>query len=376
MDNNLIANATLEQLKCGFTEDDDYYICLLCGKKIEKGIIYPEGGIFYDAEKYMRIHIQAQHQSVFTYLIGLDKKITGLSEHQANLLKLFYAGKSDSDIQKELGIGSSSTIRNHRFSLKEKERQAKVFLVLMDLLQDKMSNKHTPAMPARKPTAEQRYAMTPEEREKIIKKYFPAGSNGPLKTLNMKEKSRMVVLGQIAERFEAKRLYNEKEINSILSTACEDYITLRRYLVDYGFLDRKSDGSQYWLKGDLAEREDLKMDHRKELQQQYKEMKTEAGVYQIRNTENQKVFVIGTPNLKTINGRHIELQNGGHRNMELQEDWNRWGKDSFVFEVLEVLEEPEEGFFDKKAALKKLEEKWLDILQPYGERGYNTKKSK
>lgn len=373
MDSGLIASATLEQLKCGFTEDDNCFICLMCGKQIEKGIIYPEDGIFYEAGKYMRIHIQSQHQSVFTCLIGLDKKITGLSEHQANLLKLFYEGKSDSEIQNELGIGSSSTIRNHRFFLKEKVRQAKVFLVLMELLQDKMSNKHTPVMPARKPTAEQRYAMTPEEREKIIKKYFPAGPNGPLKTLNMKEKSRLVVLGQIAGRFEAKRLYNEKEINSILATACEDYITLRRYLIDYGFLARKSDGSQYWLPEHLSQKEDLNMDHRKELKQQYKEIKTEAGVYQIRNTKNQKVFVIATPNLKTINGRHVELQAGGHRNKELQEDWNQWGEQSFVFEVLEVLEEPEEGFFDKKEALKKLEQKWLDKLQPYGDRGYNKK---
>ncbi|HBQ87388.1 MAG TPA: transcriptional regulator [Syntrophomonas sp.] len=373
MDSNIMAKATFEQLKCGFTEDDDHYICLLCGKKIEKGVIYPEDGILYEAEKYMRMHIQAQHQSVFAYLIDMDKKITGLSEHQANLLKLFYEGKSDSEIQKELDIGSSSTIRNHRFSLKEKERQAKVFLVLMDLLQDKISHKHAPDQAPAPAGTDKRYAITAQEREKIIKKYFLAGPDGPLKTLSMKEKSRLVVLDQIAGRFEASHIYSEKEINSILMTACEDYITLRRYLVDYGFLERKPDGSQYRLKSHLTETEDLTMDQRKELKQQYKDLKTEAGVYQIRNTENQKVFVIATPNLRTINGKHFELQTGGNTNKELQEDWNRYGEETFAFEVLEVLEEPEEGFFDKKDALKKLEQKWLDRLQPYGDRGYNKK---
>jgi hypothetical protein len=28
----------------------------------------------------------------------------------------------------------------------------------------------------------------------------------------------------------------------------DDYVTVRRYLIEYGFLDRKDDGSQYWLK--------------------------------------------------------------------------------------------------------------------------------
>jgi hypothetical protein len=39
--------------------------------------------------------------------------------------------------------------------------------------------------------------------------------------------------------------------------------------------------------------------------------------------------------------------------------------------VLEVLKKKEDGFFDAKDSLKKLEAKWLDQLQPFGERGYN-----
>jgi hypothetical protein len=44
--------------------------------------------------------------------------------------------------------------------------------------------------------------------------------------------------------------------------------------------------------------------------------------------------------------------------------------------VLEVLEEPEEGFFDKKDELKRLEKKWLEKLQPFGENGYNTESTR
>lgn len=368
-------NASTEEIKNGYVETKDYYICLLCGKKIEKGVIYPEDGILYEAGRYICVHIEKNHVSVFDYLIQLDKRLTGLTEHQKNLLQLFYQGKSDGEVQKEMDIGSASTIRNHRFVLKEKERQAKVFLVLMELFKDK-NNRSPGYIPPHKTAMiiDDRYNITQEESEKILKKYFPEGTDGPLKTLDMKEKNKLVVLRQIAKKFEANKFYSEKEVNEILKTACDDFVTLRRYLTDYGFIDRKPDGSRYWLKSESNGGEVEDVDRKKELKLQYKEMKTEGGVYQIRNTKNQKVFVTATPNFKTINGRQLMLRDGGHKNRQLQEEWNQFGEDAFVFEVLEVLEEKAEGHFDKADELKKLEKKWLDKLQPYGERGYNQPK--
>ena len=113
-------NASVEELKRGYVHGGDHYLCLLCGKTYEQGIIYPEDGVLYEAERYIRRHIEQAHHSVFDYLIQMDKKFTGLTEHQSSLLHLFYQGKSDTEVQKELGIGSASTIRNHRFVLKEK----------------------------------------------------------------------------------------------------------------------------------------------------------------------------------------------------------------------------------------------------------------
>jgi hypothetical protein len=118
------------------------------------------------------------------------------------------------------------------------------------------------------------------------------------------------------------------------------------------------------------------MDRKKELIKQDKETKTEAGVYHIKNTVNGKVFVVATPNLKTINGRLMELRMGSYTNKKLQEEWNEYGENAFVIEVLEILEEPEEGFFDKKDELKKLEKKWLKKLQPFGEKGYNKENAR
>lgn len=372
----LFWDASLEDLKKGFVQDEENFICLLCGRKIEKGIIYPEGRVLYEASKYMAVHIQKEHTSVLDYLGSLDKKITGLSEHQSKLIKLFYQGKTDAEVQEEMGIGSSSTIRNHRFALKEKEKQAKVFLVMMELLRARDSDSKALVKPHKTAKmVDDRYKVTVMENEEIIKKFFPEGVNGPLKTFSIKEKYKLVVLREIAKRFESGRIYNEKEVNEILMNVYErDHVTLRRYLIEYGFLERKPDGSQYWLKSESEKKGKTNMDRKTELKQMYKEMKTEAGIYQIRNTKNKKIYVESTKNLKTINGKKIEMERGNHWNNLLKQDLKEFGHEVFEFEILEVLEKKEDGFFDEAAELKKLEEKWLNKLQPYGERGYNKKK--
>ena len=116
------------------------------------------------------------------------------------------------------------------------------------------------------------------------------------------------------------------------------------------------------------------MGRKQELKQQYKEAQIEAGVFQIRNTKNQKVLVLSTANLKTINGRRFELQSGGFTNRDLQKEWQEFGEESFVFEVLEVLKGKDDPARDLKLMLAELEETWLNKLEPYGDRGYNRRK--
>lgn len=243
---NIFWSASLEELKRGYIQDNDSFTCLLCGERIEKGMVYPLENKYYEAERYMRIHIESTHQSVFEYLLSMDKKLTGLTEHQKKLLSLFYQGKNDKEIQKELGVGSASTIRHHRFVLKEKERQAKTFLAMMELLKDK--DEYAPAfVPVHKTAAmvDERYNITQEEQEQLANKYF---SEGLLTKFPLKEKHRLVVLREISNHLTADYNYDEKELNEILKGFYEDYVLIRRYLVEYGFLDRKADGSKYWLR--------------------------------------------------------------------------------------------------------------------------------
>lgn len=245
----LFWNANADQLKAGYIEEKEAFICLLCGEKVEKGRIYPMDTALYEAERYMKNHINIEHVSVFDYLIGLNKKLTGLTDHQNSLLRLFYEGRNDSEIQAELGIGSASTIRNHRFVLKEKERQAKIFLSMMELLKEK--DDHAPTFLPLHKTArmvDDRYNITKEEQEEVEKKFFPEGINGSLIKFPRKEKQKLATLRVIIKRFELDKTYNEKEINEVLKNIYADFVTLRRYLIEYGFLDRKDDGSKYWVK--------------------------------------------------------------------------------------------------------------------------------
>lgn len=409
---NLFVNATLDELVRGYMEAEEAFICICCGEKATKGIIYPEDGLLYEAGLYIRVHIEKRHGSVFDYLIGLGKSHTGLSDLQSGLLELLYRGRTDAEVQRALGIGSASTVRNHRFLLREKERQARVFLALMELLRarDKRdtaaagkvgaANKHTRSAAAAAPHKEPGRVQDPaasrgrdeslaagrdygpdrastrdlepqSERERVLAKHFPEGVQGFLASFPRKQKDRRLVLDELVKRFRPGRPYTEKEVNTILSEAHDDHATLRRWLVDCGLMRRTDDGSRYWLPDNKPEKEDTAMNRREELKRIAAEVKTEAGVYQIRNTVNGKRFIDSTRNLKTLNGQLMQLDMGSHRNKTLQSEWKEYGKDGFVVEVLEVLKKRDTPYFDEKDELKQLRDRWREQLQPYGEQGYH-----
>lgn len=53
---------------------------------------------------------------------------------------------------------------------------------------------------------------------------------------------------RIIEEFQAGRRYTEAQVNEALAEIYTDYVTLRRYLIEYGFMDRTKDGAVYWVK--------------------------------------------------------------------------------------------------------------------------------
>lgn len=83
------------------------------------------------------------------------------------------------------------------------------------------------------------------QNQKIVLEMSMDTKDGQLFQL---EESSLIALREIAQKFQQGRLYREREINEILKQYYDDYITLRRFLIEHGLLARKPDGSQYWLK--------------------------------------------------------------------------------------------------------------------------------
>jgi len=119
------------------------------------------------------------------------------------------------------------------------------------------------------------------------------------------------------------------------------------------------------------------MDRRRQLKAEYKQMLPPMGVYQIKNTVNGRVFIGHSMNLNgNKNSYPMKLEFESHHHPQLKEDLKEYGTEAFKFEVLETID-PEEipkGMW--RDAVKKLEEKWLEKLQPFGEKGYNKPKKK
>ena len=112
---------------------------------------------------------------------------------------------------------------------------------------------------------------------------------------------------------------------------------------------------------------------RKELNKEYLERVKPAGIFQVKNTANGKVLLGSSLNLEGPLNRHrFMLKIGSHTNKALQKDWDEFGPDKFVFEILEEVKRKDDPNFNFKDELTLLEMIWLEKLQPFGERGYNV----
>jgi predicted transcriptional regulator len=70
--------------------------------------------------------------------------------------------------------------------------------------------------------------------------------DGKLRAMPLKQSQIIVILDEISLKFDFEKQYSEREVNTILKEISEDdYATIRRYLVDYGYLNRTRDGSVY-----------------------------------------------------------------------------------------------------------------------------------
>jgi group I intron endonuclease len=80
-------------------------------------------------------------------------------------------------------------------------------------------------------------------------------------------------------------------------------------------------------------------------------------IYKIENTLNGAVYIGSAANyVSRVSNHRQRLKSNTHHSIKLQHAWNKYGESSFVFSVLEVVENRE--------ALIPAEQRWMDLLAP------------
>jgi DNA-binding transcriptional ArsR family regulator len=200
-------------------------------------------------------------------------------------------------------------------------------------------------------------------REQVVRTFF---HRGKLQKLPKQWKKQVIVAEEFLKDFDPGCDYSEKELSARLAERFPDYCTIRRILVDEGYLTR--DGGIYRR---VDKKESEVMTPRSDIKRQYKETERQAGVFVVKNSVNGRVLLGSSLNLHgPLNKHRFMLKIGAHSVPALQKDWNQYGPDAFVFEVIEVVEKKDDASFSPDEALKALEQKWLAALDPIAT-GYN-----
>ena len=88
-----------------------------------------------------------------------------------------------------------------------------------------------------------------------------------------------------------------------------------------------------------------------------------CGVYKIINTGNGKIYIGSSKDIDRRWGEHIRaLELNAHGNPHLQNAWNKYGRKSFKFEIIEECDEKHQYA---------REQYYIDLYKPFQDKGYN-----
>jgi group I intron endonuclease len=66
----------------------------------------------------------------------------------------------------------------------------------------------------------------------------------------------------------------------------------------------------------------------------------DSGIYCIRSLANNKCYIGSAKNFSLRKNEHFyELRNNKHANIHLQNSWNKYGENNFIFEILCYVED-------------------------------------
>jgi DNA-binding CsgD family transcriptional regulator len=250
MNDKDLETITVPELSAGYQNLESEYRCIVCGRVFTKEEVYPHNSKFLLAEAAMRQHIQEEHGGSFSHLLGLCRGAGAVTETQSQILELMYEGLEDKQIAARLGGKTASAVRNHRYQMKKRKNEALLLLALLDQLEHKPNQ--APAddfisFHAKLTVEDDRVIITQKEAQAILEKYLEPWENSfRMPRFPKKQKEKLVLLNRIVEEFEYGKKYREPELDAVLRLIHSDYVTLRRYFIEYGFMAREKDGSFYW----------------------------------------------------------------------------------------------------------------------------------
>lgn len=110
------------------------------------------------------------------------------------------------------------------------------------------------------------------------------------------------------------------------------------------------------------------MDRKKELKEQYKQTKSQMGLFIIRSKTEDKCYIEATQDLRgRMNGTKVRLRGGMHPNRELQKVWQDQGEENFIIEIMENLDyDKDETKTDYREDLALLQMIWEEKLAKEG----------
>lgn len=94
------------------------------------------------------------------------------------------------------------------------------------------------------------------------------------------------------------------------------------------------------------------------------------GIYIITNIINKKQYIGSSTDIRIRWRNHLkELKHNEHKNIAMQSDYNKYGKDAFIFEILD-----DDCDNLNRKQLRQLEDEYIDFYKTI-EKGYNIRKN-
>lgn len=89
-----------------------------------------------------------------------------------------------------------------------------------------------------------------------------------------------------------------------------------------------------------------------------------SGIYKITCLTTNEIYIGASVSISDRKTNHLrELKHQNHKNYKLQSDYNKYGKDDFKFDILELC---------SKKELNKKEQEYVNLLKPYYNICYNV----